>query len=73
MAPAKTRWDRNNKEAQFIVRQIIADKIDIDDPSYKGFLNSFPSFHIENKKNFRRNFLNTVSRWRKFSQDKQGA
>ena len=72
MSTKKYRWDRNRKEAQFIVQQTIAKKFDIDNPNYNDFLKTFPSFHIENKKNFRRNFLNTVSRWRKFIQQKQG-
>ena len=66
------RWHKDCSEAQFIVRQIINKKIDLDDPNFRNFIRDFPSFKAHKEKNFHRNFLNCVDRWKKFVNQGQG-
>ena len=66
------RWNKNNKEAQFIVRKLIEGSVNIQEPKYKKFLDDFPNFGEYNKRSFQRNFKNTVQRWKSFVDFGQG-
>ena len=67
-----SHWHKNNEPAQFIVRQILSGKISIKEPDFAKFVRDNPSFGKANDKNLRRNFKNTVDRWRNFSESGQG-
>ena len=66
------RWNKNNKEAQFIVRKLIDGAINYQEPDYKRFLREFPDFGAYNKRSFQRNFKNTIKRWKAFVELRQG-
>ena len=67
-----TRWNKNQEPAQFIVRQIINGSISIKEPRFESFIRENPSFGSVSNKNLRRNFRNTVERWRNFVEAGQG-
>ena len=66
------RWNKNNKESQFIVRKLIDGSHNIQEPSYSKFLEDFPDFGVYNRRSFQRNFKNTVDRWKAFTELGQG-
>ena len=67
-----TRWNKNQEPAQFIVRQIINGSVSIKEPRFESFIWENPNFGSVENKNLRRNFRNTVERWRNFVESGQG-
>lgn len=67
-----TRWNKNQEPAQFIVRQIIKGSVSLEEPRFEGFIRENPSFGSSQDKNLRRNFRNTVERWKNFVESGQG-
>ena len=72
MTQKEPRWHKNNQEAQFIVRKLIAGDINIQEPNWKRFLQDFPDFGTYSRRTFQRNFKNTVNRWKAFIEEGQG-
>ena len=63
---------KKKEPAQFIVRQIINGSVSIKEPRFESFIRENPSFGSVLNKNLRRNFRNTVERWRNFVESGQG-
>ena len=72
MSSQSLRWNKNNQQSRFIVRKVVEGHVNIDEPDYKKFLRDFPDFGHYNKRTFRRNFKNTIDRWRAFVELNQG-
>ena len=55
------RWNKNNKEAQFIVRKLIDGSVNIQEPKHTFFLEDFPDFGAYKKGAFQRNSFDSLS------------
>ena len=55
------RWNKNNKEAQFIVRKLIDGSVNIQEPKHTFFLEDFPDFGAYKKGPFQRNLFDSLS------------
>ena len=67
-----TRWNKNLESAQFIVRQVVNGSVSLKEPRFESFIRENPSFGSVKDRNLRRNFRNTVERWRNFVESGQG-